>query len=121
MIKIIERLNKEYSNCIELNIKDTYYNMYEIINKETYLIENTLKIISDLGITPEVIPIRGGTDGTNISYRGIPCPNLGTGGHNFHSIYEYICIEDMEQASEILISIVKEFSNEENLCKELKK
>ena len=109
-IKIIERLNKEYSNCIELNIKDTYYNMYEIINKETYLIENTLKIISDLGITPEVIPIRGGTDGTEISFGGIPCPNLGTGGHNFHSIYEYICLEDMEKASEILISIVKVFS-----------
>ena len=110
LIKIIERLNKEYSNCIELNIKDTYYNMYEIINKETYLIENTLKIISDLGITPEVIPIRGGTDGTEISFGGIPCPNLGTGGHNFHSIYEYICLEDMEKASEILISIVKVFS-----------
>ena len=73
-----------------------------------------MKIISDLGITPEVIPIRGGTDGTEISFGGIPCPNLGTGGHNFHSIYEYICLEDMEKASEILISIVKAFSKKKS-------
>ena len=110
LITIIETLNKKYNNCIELSIKDTYHNMLEVISKETFLIENTLKAISNLEITPEVIPIRGGTDGTKISFEGIPCPNIGTGGHNFHSIYEYICLEDMEKASEILISIVKQFS-----------
>jgi len=107
---IVERLNKEYNNCIELTIKDTYYNMYEVINLEKDLIKNTLDAISELEISPKVIPIRGGTDGTQISFEGIPCPNLGTGGHNFHSVYEYICLEDMEKASEILISIVKQFS-----------
>ena len=107
---IVKKLNEKYNNCIELNIKDTYQNMLEVINKETLLIKNTLYAISSLGVTPQVIPIRGGTDGTDISFLGIPCPNLGTGGHNFHSIYEYICLEDMEQASEILISIVKQFS-----------
>ena len=110
LITVIEKLNQKYNNCIELNIKDTYYNMVEVINKETFLIENTLKAISKLDIKPKVIPIRGGTDGTKISFQGIPCPNIGTGGHNFHSIYEYICLEDMEKASEVLIAIVKQFS-----------
>lgn len=110
LITIIEELNQKYNNCIELSINDTYHNMLEVINKETFLIENTLKAISNLEINPEVIPIRGGTDGTEISFEGIPCPNIGTGGHNFHSIYEYICLEDMEKASEVLISIVKQFS-----------
>lgn len=107
---IIEKLNKKYNNCIELRINDTYHNMMEIISKEYCLIKSTLKAISDLQIIPQVIPIRGGTDGTEISFKGIPCPNLGTGGHNFHSIYEYICLEDMEKASEILVSIVKQIS-----------
>ena len=117
---IVEKLNKKYNNCIELNIKDTYHNMLEVINKENYLIENTLKAISNLKVNPKVIPIRGGTDGTEISFKGIPCPNLGTGGHNFHSIYEYICLEDMEKASEILVAIVKQFSKN-NVKKKSKK
>lgn len=107
---IVENLNKKYHNCIELDIKDSYRNMFEIINKETSLVEETKSAINNLGITPQIIPIRGGTDGTNISFLGIPCPNLGTGGHNFHSIYEYICLEDMAKTSEILISIIKQFS-----------
>lgn len=110
---IVERLNKEYGNCIEINIEDTYSNMLEVIDKETSLIENTLKAISNLGIVPVINPIRGGTDGTDISFMGIPCPNLGTGGHNFHSVYEYICLEDMEMTSEILKSIVKQFSKKD--------
>lgn len=108
---IVEKLNKKYNNCIELNIKNTYYNMLDIINKFPELIDNTLLAISNNKIKPIVIPIRGGTDGTNISFMGIPCPNLGTGGHNFHSIYEYVCLEDMECVSELLIAIVKHFSN----------
>ena len=107
---IVENLNKKYHNCIELDIKDSYRNMFEIINKETSLVEETKSAINNLGITPQIIPIRGGTDGTNISFLGIPCPNLGTGGHNFHSIYEYICLDDMAKTSEILISIIKQFS-----------
>lgn len=115
---IVEKLNVEFNNCIELNIKDTYYNMYDIINKESDLICGTLKAMTQIGVEPNIIPIRGGTDGTDISYMGIPCPNLGTGGHNFHSVYEYICLEDMEKSSKILISIVKQFCknyNENNI------
>lgn len=112
--KIVNKLNKKYNNCINLNIKDTYYNMYDIVKKEEKLINGTLNAITKTGIKPVILPIRGGTDGTNISYQGIPCPNLGTGGHNFHSIYEYICIEDMKKASEILINIIKEFAEQKN-------
>lgn len=109
---IVDKLNNKYNNCIELDIKNTYSNMLEIINKYPSLIETTLEAINNVGITPSIIPIRGGTDGTDISLLGIPCPNLGTGGHNFHSIYEYICLEDMQKSNEILISIVKQFSKE---------
>ena len=115
---IVLELNKKYNNCIELTITDTYYNMFDIINKESDLIKGTLNAMKQIGVEPNIIPIRGGTDGTDISYMGIPCPNLGTGGHNFHSVYEYICLEDMEKSSEILISIVKQFCknyNENNI------
>jgi len=115
LITIIDELNKKYNNCIELNIKDAYRNMFEVINNNEILIQNTLLAISDLEIKPIVIPIRGGTDGTEISFQGIPCPNLGTGGHNFHGVYEYICLEDMEKASEILISCVRQFSKNKKI------
>jgi len=112
LIEIVEKLNKKYNNCIELNIKDTYYNMLEVIDKESDLIDNTMIAISNTEVEPKIIPIRGGTDGAEISFKGIPCPNLGTGGHNFHSVNEYICLEDMEKSSEILISIIKQFSKD---------
>lgn len=118
---IVEKLNKKYNNCIELNIKDTYHNMLEVISNETDLIDNTLSAILNIGIKPEIIPIRGGTDGVDISFKGIPCPNLGTGGHNFHSVYEYICLEDMQKTSEILISIIKRFCKDNYKRKGLEK
>lgn len=111
---IVKELNKKYNNCIELNIENTYYNMANIINDDPEIIEGTLSAISDTGINPKVVPIRGGTDGADISFDGIPCPNLGTGSHNFHSVYEYACLEDMEKSSEVLISIVKHFSKNNN-------
>lgn len=117
LITIIDKLNKQYNYCIDLKIKDTYHNMLDIISREETLISTTLKAISSLGITPKVTPIRGGTDGTELSYDGIPCPNLGTGGHNYHSVYEYICLEDMEKTSEILIEIIKQFSKQKNKVK----
>lgn len=117
---IINQLNERYNNCISLNIKDTYRNMLEVINKESSLIESTTEAISNTSVTPQIIPIRGGTDGTDISFQGIPCPNLGTGGHNFHSIYEYIALEDMEKTSDILISIIKQFTKNKTKTKDIK-
>ena len=94
--------------------------MLEVISKESSLIESTTEAISNTSVTPQIIPIRGGTDGTDISFQGIPCPNLGTGGHNFHSIYEYIALEDMEKTSEILISIIKQFTKNKTKTKDIK-
>lgn len=109
---IIESLNKKYKNCISLKIKDTYSNMYDVIKDEQTIIDTTISTIKDLDITPLIVPIRGGTDGTDISFSGIPCPNLGTGGHNFHSTSEYIALEDMNKTTEILISLIKAFAKQ---------
>mgnify|MGYP001041074127 CR=1 FL=1 len=109
---IVEKLNQKYNNCINLDIKDSYYNMLEVIEKDPTLISKTIRAIKEVHVEPFILPIRGGTDGCQISYDGIPCPNLGAGGHNFHSVYEYVCLEDMIKISEILISIVRGFSLE---------
>ena len=108
--KIVSDLNERYGNCIELNIVDKYRNMLEVINQYPELITKTKEAIEKTGTDVSVRAIRGGTDGTDISFKGIPCPNLGTGAYNYHSVYEYICLEDMEKVVEILISIVKQFS-----------
>lgn len=112
LIDIVDNLNVIYNNRINLTIKDQYYNMQDIISKKEnyHLIELAKKATNKVGITPIIEPIRGGTDGTELTYRGIPCPNLGTGGHNYHSTHEYVCLEDMEKNSEILINIVKEYA-----------
>ena len=110
LLKLVEKLNKEYNGCITINIIDTYYNMREIIEQNKDLINGTIKAIEENNVTPTISLIRGGTDGANISFMGIPCPNLGTGGHNFHSVYEYTTKEDMEKVAEILTSIVRYFS-----------
>ena len=114
LFSIVSKINQKYNNCVNLDIKDTYYNMFNIVNNKKDLIRNTLVSISNAGVNSKVVPIRGGTDGAHISFDGIPCPNLGTGGHNFHSVYEYVCLEDMQKTSEILISIVKQFSKNDN-------
>lgn len=108
--KIVDVLNKKYNNCITIEISDTYYNMKEIITKHMHLIENAKKAMQYVNVDSITRKIRGGTDGSHLSERGLPCPNLGTGGHNFHGIYEYICLEDMEKVTEILVEIVKLYS-----------
>lgn len=105
--KIVETLNKEHNNCITIEVSDTYYNMKDVISKHMHLIENAKQAMKNVGVEPLIHEIRGGTDGSDLSEKGLPCPNLGTGGHNFHGIYEYICLEDMEKTAEILVEIVK--------------
>lgn len=108
---IVERLNKKYNNCIKLEITDTYYNMKYDIEESPQVLEIAKDAIQRVGVSPMIETIRGGTDGASLSKKGLPCPNLGTGGHNFHSIYEYITVEDMEKTKEILIEIVKGYAN----------
>lgn len=102
------RLNKKYGAgtvCIEL--KDSYYNMLEIMKDHMHLIENAKKAMEELGITPIIAPVRGGTDGARLSFIGIPCPNLCTGGANYHSRFEYVCIQDMEKVTKLLIRLTE--------------
>lgn len=100
-------MNKKYGHeCVILNIQDSYYNMLERIQPNMYVVDAALQAIRDAGVTPNVVPIRGGTDGARLSYEGLPCPNLFTGGENFHGRFEYIPIEDMEAAVRVIKHIL---------------
>ena len=87
---------------MELTLRDSYYNMKEKIDLCMLLIENAKRAMEQLGIEPKVVPIRGGTDGARLSFEGLPCPNLCTGGENFHGRFEYIPAEDMERITQLL-------------------
>lgn len=103
-------LNKKYgTGTIEVQVKDSYYNMKEKIQPFMYLIDLAKEAMTELSIEPKICPIRGGTDGARLSYMGLPCPNLCTGGHNFHGKYEYISIQSMEKVTELLITLVNKF------------
>lgn len=103
-------LNEKYGdNTVIAEVKDNYYNMREKIEPHIYLIDLAKEAMEELSITPKICPIRGGTDGARLSYQGLPCPNLCTGGHNFHGKYEFICIQSMEKIVELLIKIVEKF------------
>lgn len=91
---------------VELYLKDSYYNMKEKIEPHMYLILRARAAMEKAGVTPQVVPIRGGTDGARLSYMGLPCPNLSTGGVNFHGVREYIPVESLEKMVEVLINLV---------------
>jgi len=104
--KIVEFLNYKYGNIITLDIKDTYYNMKEIIKDRMEIIELAKRAMEEVGVKPLISPIRGGTDGARLSYMGLSCPNIFTGGHNFHGRYEYISLSSMEKAVEVILKII---------------
>ncbi len=104
-----EFMNKKYGYpIITLNIQDTYANMRQHIEKDMRVIEKAQDAMRKLGLTPTSTAIRGGTDGAMLTYAGLPCPNLGTGGYNAHGKYEYVSINAMKQCVELLIEIIKE-------------
>lgn len=108
--QIVNSINEEYEkNVVEIEFIKQYENMKEIIEDKMFLIENVEEAAKNIGINTFISKIRGGTDGATLSYKGLPCPNLGTGARNFHGIYEFVCLEDMEAVSNILIEIVKKF------------
>ncbi len=88
-----------------VEIKDSYYNMKEKIEPFMYLIDNAKKAFMKAGVTPRCVPIRGGTDGARLSYEGLPCPNLSTGGENFHSVREFVAVQSLEKMTEVLITL----------------
>lgn len=109
--KIADYLNDKYgAGTIQAVIKDSYYNMKEMIEPHIHLIENAKKAMEELEVTPIIVPIRGGTDGARLSYMNLPCPNLCTGGHNFHGRYEYISIQSMEKVTDIILKIIELYS-----------
>jgi len=109
LIKTITQfLNEKYGNRITCELKDQYYNMKEKIEPVFHVITRAEEAIREAGIEPKIIPIRGGTDGANLSFKGLPCPNLFAGGHNFHGKYEYIPLESMVKAVEVILNIGKE-------------
>lgn len=102
-----EKLNKVYGETIfEVEIKDSYHNMKEMIEKEMHVVDNLKEAMLKAGVTPKVSPIRGGTDGARLSYEGLLCPNLCTGSEGHHGRNEFACMEDMEKIVEILKQII---------------
>lgn len=107
-VKAAEYLNFKYGEgTVEVVLKDSYSNMREKIEPCMELIDNAKAAMESLGITPIVKPIRGGTDGARLSYMGLPCPNLFTGGHNSHGRYEYIPVQSMEKGAQVILKIVE--------------
>ncbi len=103
----VKFLNDKYGyGTVTAEIKDSYYNMKEKVLPHMHLVENAQAAMLRAGVTPKVVPIRGGTDGARLSYEGLPCPNLFTGGYNFHGRYEYIPLEDMNKAMEVVLNLV---------------
>ena len=109
MRTVAARLNAEYGDVLTLELKDTYYNMKEQILPHMELIDLAREAMTDCGVTPLVVPIRGGTDGARLSFMGLPCPNLCTGGFNFHGPYEYVSIQAMHKVVDILVTLVQKF------------
>ena len=108
---ITNELNKKWGeNTIELHIKDQYFNMKNIIEKHMHLIDNAKLACERTGLTPIVSPIRGGTDGCQLSFRGLPCPDIGTGGHGYHGPYEHISVQSMDKVVDMMIELVKIYS-----------
>ena len=111
MESIVENANKIYGvGTVELELKDQYYNMKEMVEPHMHLIEYAKQAAEEVGLTPKVLPIRGGTDGARLSFMGLPCPNLGTGGFAFHGPYEHVTVEGMELCVEMLLKIVEKYS-----------
>jgi len=110
MEEVVSFLNKKYGqNRFALEMKDQYYNMRKMVEPHMEIVEKALAAIKKAGITPIVHPIRGGTDGAQLSYMGLPCPNIFAGGHNFHGKMEYLPLESMKKAAEVILNIIDEW------------
>ena len=110
---VADFINKKYGeNTVKVTIKDSYYNMGEIIKNNFHLILNAKKAMENTGVKPNVVPIRGGTDGARLSYMNLPCANLSTGGQNYHSVYEFAIKEDMEKMVEVILEIIRIYAGE---------
>ena len=106
VLRCAEQMNENYGEgTVTAEVKDQYYNMKEKIDPQMHVIDLVLHAMQDCGIAPKVKPIRGGTDGAQLSFRGLPCPNIFAGGVNFHGPYEFVSIQSMEKAMQVIIRI----------------
>ena len=107
-------MNEKYgAGTAKLTIRQQYRNMEEMVKPCMHLIDYAKESIRELGMEPDVSPVRGGTDGAQLSFRGLPCPNLGTGGYAFHGPYEHITAEGMDRTVQVMLGIVKRYANRE--------
>lgn len=112
MQHLVNKINAEFGdNTAEAEVKDQYYNMREKIEPMMYIVDLAAEAMKEIGITPKIKPIRGGTDGSQLSFKGLPCPNIFAGGHNFHGRFEYIPVQSMEKATQVIITIIKNLAN----------
>ena len=103
-----EEFNRKYGEgTVTATVTDSYYNMKEKILPVMYVVDNARKAMEDVGVTPRTMAIRGGTDGARLSFEGLPCPNLSTGGENFHGIHEFVSVQSMEKMTEVLVRIAE--------------
>ncbi len=107
-------LNTKYGDgTVDVVLKDQYYNLADVIRDNMYLVDIVADAFRELGSEPKIEPVRGGTDGSQLSYMGIPCPNLCAGGQNMHGRFEFVCVEDMENIVQLLIKIAEKFADTE--------
>ena len=104
---LTRKINKEFPDCASLELKDQYYNMREKIEPVMHVIEIAEQAMRNADVTPKVVPIRGGTDGAQLQFKGLPCPNIFAGGLNFHGRYEFVPIPSMEKATQVIVEIAK--------------
>lgn len=104
---LVRKTNNEFPGCCAIEIKDQYYNMCEKIEPVMFIVDIAKQAMVNAGVTPKVQPIRGGTDGAQLSFKGLPCPNIFAGGLNFHGRYEYVPVSSMEKATDVIIEICK--------------
>lgn len=113
---LVNKINAEFGeNTAIIELKDQYYNMREKIEPVMYIIDIASQAMKEVGVTPKISPIRGGTDGARLSYMELPCPNIFAGGHNFHGRFEYIPIPSMEKAMMVIVKIAELVDNQENI------
>ena len=110
--KCVQFINDKYgNNLLTLELKDQYYNMRKQVEPHYHVVEKAVKAMEMAGVTPIIKPIRGGTDGARLSFMGLPCPNIFAGGHNFHGKLEYLPLQSMEKAAEVMLHLVKLYAN----------
>ncbi len=104
---LVSKTNSEYPGCCSVEIADQYYNMREKIEPVMHIIEVAERAMREAGVEPKVVPIRGGTDGAQLSFKGLPCPNIFAGGENFHGRYEYVPIRSMQKAADVIVNLIR--------------